>query len=129
MGTSLNYVNEKPLSIITFSPEDIGKIIRNLNPNKVHGHENISILMLKICGNTICKLLEIIFKQNLKNYRPVSQLSICGKIFERLIFNQMFKFFLENKLITSHQFGFKPADSCIKQLLSITQNIYKSFHD
>ena len=36
-------------------------------------------------------------------------------------------FFLENKLTTSHQSGFKPGDSCINQLLSITYQIYKSF--
>ena len=31
-------------------------------------------------------------KQILKNYRPVSLLLICGKILERLIFNEMFNF-------------------------------------
>ena len=75
--------------------------------------------MLKISGDTISKPLELIFKQalttgvfpsewkkgnivscykkgekqNLKNYHPVSLLSICGKFFERLIFNEMFSFF------------------------------------
>ena len=41
----------------------------------------------------------------------------------------MFRFFLENKLITPHQSGFKPGDSCINKLLSITHEIYKSFDD
>ena len=35
-------------------------------------------------------------KQTSKNYRPVSLLPIYGKIFERLNFNEMFKFFLDN---------------------------------
>ena len=39
------------------------KIIQNLDPNKVHGHVNISILMLKICGSFIHKPLEMIFEQ------------------------------------------------------------------
>ena len=39
----------------------------------------------------------------------------------------MFKFFMENDLISSNQFGFKPGDSCIFQFLSITHEIYKSF--
>ena len=51
--------------------------------------------------------------------------SICGKIFERLIF----RFLLGNNLISSNQSGFKPGDSCINQLLSITHEIYKSFDD
>ena len=41
----------------------------------------------------------------------------------------MFKFFLENELISPNQSGFKPGDSCINQLLAITHEIYKSFND
>ena len=57
----------------------------------------------------------------------MSLLPICGKILERLMFNEMFNFFIGNKLISSNQSGFKPGDSCINQLLSITHEIYKSF--
>ena len=39
----------------------------------------------------------------------------------------MFKFFVENKLISSSQSDFKPGDSCINQLLSITHERYSSF--
>ena len=41
----------------------------------------------------------------------------------------MFSFFLDKGLISANQSGFKPGDSCINQLLSITHNIYKSFDD
>ena len=41
----------------------------------------------------------------------------------------MFSFFIENDLISLNQSGFKPGDSCINQLLSITHEIYKSFDD
>ena len=41
----------------------------------------------------------------------------------------MFRFFLDKVLISANQSGFKPEDSCINQLLSITHNIYKSFDD
>ena len=68
-------------------------------------------------------------KQILRNYRPVSLLPICCKIFEGLIFNEIFRFVLDNKLISTNQFGFEPGDSCINQLLSITHEIYKSFDD
>ena len=39
----------------------------------------------------------------------------------------MFSFFIENGLISQDQSRFKPGDSCINQLLSITDEIYKSF--
>ena len=41
----------------------------------------------------------------------------------------MFKFFIENKLISSNQSGFKPGDSCVNQLVFITDKIYKSFDE
>ena len=59
------------------------------------------------------------------NDRPISLLPICGKIFEKLIFNEMFKFFIENELISPNQSGFKPGDSCINQPLTITHEMYK----
>ena len=34
--------------ILSFSSNDIAGIIRDLDPNKVHGHDMISIRMLKI---------------------------------------------------------------------------------
>ena len=100
------------LDPIIFSKEDIYKIIKNLDPNKARGRM-ISIRMIKLCGISICKPVEIIFqnclrsgkfssewkkanvptfkrggKQCIKNYRP-----IYGKMFERLLYNSMFSFF------------------------------------
>ena len=66
-------------------------------------------------------------KQTLKNYRSASLLPISGKILERLTFNKIFEFFIENKLLSSSQSGFKLGDSCINQLLIITHVIYSSF--
>ena len=63
-------------------------------------------------------------KQMLKNYRPVSLLPTAAKVFERLFYDRMLEFFIENKLISKNQSGFRPVDSCINQLLSITHEIY-----
>ena len=68
-------------------------------------------------------------KQILKNYRSVSLLPICGKVFERLIYNSLFEYFIENDLISPNQSGFKPGNSCTNQLISITDEIYQSFDD
>ena len=68
-------------------------------------------------------------KQLLKTYRPISLLPVCNKVLERLLYNSMFEFFIQNNLITPNQSGFKTGDSCINQLISITDEIYKSFDD
>ena len=113
-------------------------------------YDMISIRMLKICDESICKPLSIIFqaclengkfpsewkkpmwllsskknnKQELKNYRPISLLPVSSKIFDRLLYDSMSKFFTENNLISLNQSGFKPGDSCVNQLL--THQIFKS---
>ena len=65
----------------------------------------------------------------LPHYRPISLLLIFGKILERLIFEEMFLFFLENKLVAANQSGFKSGDSCINQLIAINHEIYQSFDE
>ena len=67
-------------------------------------------------------------KNLLKNYRPVSLLPICSKIFERLIFNSIYNYLHKNKLLHPNQSGFKPGDSCTNQLISITHMIYSSLN-
>ena len=42
------------------------KIIRNLNVHKAHGHDDISIKMIKICDKSISKLLILSFKNSTK---------------------------------------------------------------
>ena len=39
----------------------------------------------------------------------------------------MFEFFIENKIISSSQSGFKPEDFCINHILPITHDIYSYF--
>ena len=46
--------------------QDILKITRSLNYNKVHGYDDISIRLLKICDSSIAKPLTIIFKNCLQ---------------------------------------------------------------
>ena len=140
---------------VDFSVEDIKNIISKLDSNKTHGDDMFSICMLKLCDKSICKPLSIIFKscliqgifpsewkkanvipfhrktnkQCVTNYRPVSLLPVCNKVLERVIYNAMFTYFIENNLISNNQSGFKPGDSCVNQLLAITHKIFSSFDD
>mgnify|MGYP001793799177 FL=1 len=150
---NINYVTNKKLSTFLFDDDDVLKILRSLDINKAHGHDNISSRMLKICDQSIVKPLLLIFRDCLRSgiypnswkkshvipihkkgdkqliniYRPISLLPMCDKIFERLIYNEIFKFFESNRLIVPNQSGFRPNDSCINQLLSITHEIYAAF--
>ena len=57
----------------------------------------------------------------------MSQLPICSKIFKKLIFNSIFNFIKQNNLLNGCYSCFRPNDSCINQLVSITHNIYRAF--
>ena len=146
---------DNSLYSVKFSTENILQIINKLDSNKAHGHDEISIRMLKICGSSVCRPLQIIYKscldkgkfpqewkkanvvpvhkkndkQLVKNYRPISLLPICGKIFERILYNSLFDFLNQNDLISPAQSGFKPGDSCINQLLSIAHEICHSMDE
>ena len=63
----------------------------------------------------------------MKSYSPISLLPIFGKIFEKIIFKDLFIYFHQNKLFTKCQSGFLPGDFCILQLLSIVHDINSSF--
>ena len=68
-------------------------------------------------------------QQSIKNYRPISLLPICGKMFEKIIFNNLYFYFNSNNLITKNQSGFRPGDSTTNQLLYLVNGIHLEFED
>ena len=66
-------------------------------------------------------------KQLIKNYRPISLLPICGKIFEKIIFNNLYNYLNANNFITKNQSGFHPGDSTRNQLLYLVNEIHQAF--
>ena len=108
-----SYLTNERLDHIPFTDEEILLLIRSLNPGKSNGPDNISARMLLICDDSIVLPLRLIFrnimltgvypelwkhanvtpihkkgeKQIVKNYRPISLLPICTKIFEKLYSN------------------------------------------
>ena len=53
---------DNSLFSITFSTENILQILNKLDSNKAHGHDEINTRMLKLCGFSICRPLQIIYK-------------------------------------------------------------------
>ena len=130
-------------------------IIRCLDTKKAHGCDDISISMIKICDSAIAEPLCLIFekcletgvyptlwkraniipvhmknsRQRKNNYHPISLLPVFCKIFENLLFDTIYKHLCDHSLITPNQSGFRPGDSTINQLLSITHTIYTAFED
>ena len=111
--------------------------------------------MINICKESITILLKIIFEEPLKNdvfpeiwkepnvvpvhktehkrivkhYRPISLIPNFGKVFEKVIYNSLFNFFISNKLFITFQLDIIPEYSCIAQLLLIVHTIQTAFHE
>ena len=62
LPSAIFFKTQSRLSSINFEKEDILKIIRKLNVNKAHGHDNISIRMLKMCDYVLVEPLSLICK-------------------------------------------------------------------
>ena len=63
---NITFATEQKLSILEFCTDDIVKIIKSLDPNKAHGHDGISIRMIKLCTTSISKPLSISLETVLK---------------------------------------------------------------
>ena len=150
---NFNLLTNIKLNHCDVSEETIFQILSKLNISKSHGCDNLSAHMLKVSARSISKPLAIIFRNCLQkgvfpeiwkkadvvpihkkneknlitNYRPISLLPICSKVFERIIFNSLYTHFIGNHLITWRQSGFIKKDSTINQLLSITEMIRQTF--
>ena len=65
-----------------------------------------------------------IFKEGDKNakenYRPMSALPVVSRLFERLVYNQLYQHLNTNDLLAPSQSGFRPLHSIATALLKCT---------
>ena len=145
------FLTEKRIDQLNIGNDEIIALIRNINPNKATGSDGISGQMLLLCDDSVTLPLKIIFRnvlstsiypdiwklanltpifkkgdtQLIKNYRPISLLPICGKIFEIIIFNNLYNYLNVNNLITKNQSGFRPGDSTTNQFYILLMKFMK----
>src|SRR5699024_9858506 len=63
--------------------------------------------------------------QEASSYRPISLLSVCYKILERMIYQRISP--LLEDILPSEQAGFRPQRSCCDQVLALTTHIEDGF--
>ena len=112
-------------------------IINNLKSKNSSGNDDISNRLLKAIKCEISKPLTIIINQSLEtgifpdalkvakvkplfkkgdncclnNYRPISLLPTISKIFERIMYTQLYYYFNVNNLLPEQQYGFRSQHS------------------
>ena len=80
----------------------------------------------------IAKVIPVFKKGNkhlIENYRPISILCSLNKLYERVLYSQMFKFLSENKLLSDQQYGFVTKKSTEGAFLSLISKVTESINE
>ena len=122
------------------------KSLTGVKINKATGIDKISNKILKIAAPVIYKNLTDLFNlsitsgvfpsdwkiakvsplfksgdlSNANNYRPISVLPTIARVFERLIFDQLYTYVNDNNFLYTYQSRFRPLHSTFTALLDIT---------
>ena len=68
-------------------------------------------------------------REDMCNYRPISELPCFSKIFEKIIANRLLSFLLKYNIPYDHQFGFIPGKNTTHAILSLVDYLINSFED
>lgn len=133
---------------------DIVSTVLSTPNNKATGLDGITVRLLKdnidILGPVLCRLFNhsithAQYPAPLKiakvipihkdgdpadpaNYRPISVLSICNNIFEKIISNQMKTFLVKYNVLCHQQHGFRSRFSTATAVITLSQKINMALH-
>ena len=135
---------------ISMDEKKIKEILLKLQTNKACGPDNIGNTILKNLPSlskslllvfqaalnkgyfpTYWKVSEVIpiykdeNRAQIENYRPISLLCNVSKVFEKLIFNEIYE--IVNPVLDNSQHGFRRHRSVVTQLLLFLDLLYKEF--
>ena len=135
-----NYLKKDITSTFEFSRvscEDIEDTLKSLKNKNSCGQDNLAISFLKKISFSIVYPLSIMINQSLRNgifpdklkiakvipihkkgdtdkfenYRPISILPAISKIFEKVVYQQIFRYFTSKKLFADFRHGFRQGHS------------------
>ena len=155
LKTKVAGLNLGLFTIKTATERQVSKVIKSLKAKTSCGFDGISAELLKLSGETLIAPLRYIintsilegkfpnkwkeakvvplFKKGdrslLKNYRPVSLLSVPGMVLEKIVQDQITKFFEENGLFGDFQFGFRENKSTITELITLFESLLEAKQD
>ena len=67
--------------------------------------------------------------QLIQNYRPISVLNFFSKVYERVIYNNLLDFIMENNILYDKQFGFRKGHSTSHAIITLVNKVSKSLDE
>ena len=68
-------------------------------------------------------------KENVENYRPISIFPVFSNVLERIMYNPLYEYFMNNNLFHENQFGFQINNSTEHSVLQFTCDIPQNFEN
>ena len=134
---------------------EVKKIIAKFLPKASSGYDDLPMKLLKKVSPILCEPITLIINQSLStgifpdklktakviplfkkndaqlldNYRPISLLPAISKIFESVVFTQLYSYFNDNDLFFISQYGFRKEHSTETACLEFIDRIMKDLDD
>ena len=144
-------LTETKLQFKCITDNDTQRAIDKLENKSSSGHDGISNKLLKLLKIELSKSLTLIINQMittgifpdsfkiskitplfkkgdasmLSNYRPISLLPTISKIFERILYKQLYDYFNSNNLLAEEQYGFRTNHSTEYAAIKLVDNVSK----
>ena len=133
----------------------VRKVVMNLDLSKASGPDCIAVVVLKNCEVELCYILVELFNECLKescfpdcwkvssvvpvfknveerstvkNYHPVSLLSLVSKVFEKLVNNRFVDHLEKCGLFSNFQYDFRSSQSTADLLTGVSDRIARAFN-
>ena len=156
--TSMMYelflLTQDPTKILHTNKDEVSSVIRALK-NKGNRVYDIGVLVLKKNVHVFSEHFSILYnfsvdtltypdllknaavvlghksgpKDDINNYRPISNLPIVSKIFEKLTLTRMVTFVNKYNILSNNQFGFQVGKSITQAAIKLTTHIVNAYHD
>ena len=134
---------DKQFQLCATTTDIVLSLLNKLNKSKATGLDMISAGLIRECADLICIPICNIFNQSIgqgifpddwkcarvaplfkvgdrndvNNYRPISMISVLAKVFERIVYDQLYAYLEEHSIICKYQSGFRSTHSTVTALL------------
>ena len=144
--------NEHSMFLKETDPDEVYKILKNLDVKKATDIFGIPPKLVTMAANTLKNQITILFNLSItqeicpdelktgkinpvhkfeskmlySNYRPISILPLFSKVFESLMFNRIYNFVIKHEIIYKNQFGFQKGKSTEHAILDLYTNLLQA---